>query len=170
VCNLIQLAGPAATVIAAGVAVYVTWRLGQGQIMIAKRQADIADEQAKFASVRLQHDLFDRRFAVFEATQKLLIEVLETSNVSDASYSAFARDTGKSVFLFDKALDDYLGEIRGKAVALHITVCKLADETLPIGEERTRLAAERADLSNWFVDQFNVLIEKFKPTLALDKR
>jgi hypothetical protein len=170
VCDLIPLAGPTATVIAAVAAVVVTWRLGQSQIAIGRQQADTAKQQAELASVRLQHDLFDRRFAVYEATQKLLVEVLETSKVSREVYDAFARNTGKSVFLFDRELDDYLSEIRGKAMNLHLTSLRLADETLPVGEERTRLARERADLSTWFVEQFHVLIEKFKPSLALDKR
>jgi hypothetical protein len=161
--------GPVATIIAACAAVYVTWRLGQSQLSIGARQADIANQQVELASIRLQHDLFDRRFAIFEATQKLLIEVLETSNVSDEGYSAFVQETRKSVFLFGKELSDYLGEMRGNAVELHLTVLKLTGET-PLGEERNTLAASRAELSTWFVDQFDVLIDKFKSTLALDRR
>ena len=36
VCDLVSLASPAATVLAAGVAVYVTWSLGKGQLRIAE--------------------------------------------------------------------------------------------------------------------------------------
>jgi hypothetical protein len=69
---VVSLAGPFATIVAASVAVFVTWRLGSGQLSIAKQQAATAQQQAELAAVRLQHDLFDRRFAIYEAAQKLV--------------------------------------------------------------------------------------------------
>jgi hypothetical protein len=165
----VSLAGPIATIIAAGVAVFVTWRLGKGQLHIAEQQATTARQQAELAGVRLQHDLFDRRFAVYEAAQKMAFEVLKTSNVSREGLRAFVRDTEKSVFLLDKDLSDYLTDMRDRAVKLQIAVGKLANETLPEGSEWSELPKERADLSTWFVDQFDVLVEKFKPTLTLGK-
>jgi hypothetical protein len=68
-CNVVSLSGPAATIIAAAAAVFVTWRLGKGQLRIAKQQAATAHQQAELAAIRLQHDLFDRRFTVYDATR-----------------------------------------------------------------------------------------------------
>jgi hypothetical protein len=101
-CSVASLAQPAATVIAAVAAVFVTWWLGNGQLRIAKQQAATARQQAELAAVRLQHDLFDRRFAIYEAAQKLALEVFETASVSREGLSAFIRSTEKSVFLLDK--------------------------------------------------------------------
>jgi hypothetical protein len=170
VSSLGSLAGPVATVIAAVAAVYVTWRLGQSQLQIARQQADTAKLQADLAEVRLQHDLFDRRFAVYEAARNLVLEVVRASNVSDDGLRAFVLGTDKSVFLLDKELTEYLDDMRKRAVTLQITVGRLADPMFHPSEESTRASAQRADLSNWFFDQFDVLIEKFRPTLALDKR
>jgi uncharacterized ubiquitin-like protein YukD len=167
-CNVASLAGTAATVIAAAAAVFVTWWLGNGQLRIAKQQAATARQQAELAAVRLQHDLFDRRFVIYEAAQKLALEVFETANVSREGLSAFIRSTEKSVFLLDKELTDYLIEMRKRAVNLQIATRKLANQMLPEGTERSDLAEERSNLSNWFVDQFDVLIEKFKPVLTFD--
>jgi hypothetical protein len=75
VCDLLQLASPIATIIAAGVVVYFTRQLGKGQLAVATRQADIAAQQARLADVRLQHDLFDRRFEIYEAARNLLLDV-----------------------------------------------------------------------------------------------
>jgi hypothetical protein len=55
---VVSLAAPAATIVAASAAVFVTWRLGRDQLGIAKQQATTARQQAELAAVRLQHDLF----------------------------------------------------------------------------------------------------------------
>jgi hypothetical protein len=141
------------------------WRLGKGQLDIAGRQAATARQQAELAAVRLQHDRFDRQFAIYEVAQKLVLEVFETSNVSNEGLSAFVRATEKSVFLLDKEITDYLTDMRKRAVNLRSATGKLEQ-----GSEEPGLAQERAHLSAWFVDQFDVLIEKFKPALTLDKR
>jgi hypothetical protein len=95
--------------------------------------------------------------------------VLETANVSREGLSAFVRGTEQSVFLLDKELSDYLTDMRDRAVNLRAAAAKLSYQKLPVGDERAALAKERAELSAWFVGQFDVLIEKFKPTLTLDK-
>jgi hypothetical protein len=166
--NLVTLAGPAATIIAAGVAVFVTYRLGNGQLRIAEQQAATARQQAELAAVRLQHDLFDRRFTIYEAAQKLALEVFETENVSREGLGAFIRGTEKSIFLLDKGLSDYLTDMRKRAVDLQIVVRRLTNEMTP-APDSSELPKKRSDLSKWFVEQFDVLIEKFRPTLTLDK-
>lgn len=169
-CNLLPLAGPIATIIAAAAAVFVTWRLGSGQLRIAKQQAAIARQQAELATVRLQHDLFDRRFAVYEAAHKLLLEIPGAGNVSAEVLQAFDRETGKSVFLLNREITDYLSDIRKRAYTLHFDAAFLADPTLAAGSERSRMEMERQELTTWFIEQFDVLIEKFKPALTLDRR
>ena len=85
-CNLLPLAGPIATIIAAVAAVFVTWRLGRGQLQIARQQveiaqqqattsrhqAEIAKQQAAIAFDRLRFDLFEKRYAIFTAIKELL--------------------------------------------------------------------------------------------------
>ncbi len=168
--NLIQFAGPLATIIAASAASYIAWTFGQGQLRIAKEQKGIAQQQAKLADIRLQHDLFERRFVIFEAARALILEVVRNSDVSDDGLRNFVRGTDKSVFLLEKEITDYLDDIRKKAIELQIAVARLRDPMFHPSEDRARVSAQRADLANWFFEQFDVLIEKFKPTLALDKR
>jgi hypothetical protein len=74
-CQVASFLGPAATVMAATAAVFVTWRLGRGQLRIAEEQKRIAQQQAELAAARLRHDLYDRRFAVYTATQELVSSI-----------------------------------------------------------------------------------------------
>jgi hypothetical protein len=170
VCDLATFAGPAATIIAATVVVYFTWRLGQGQLEIAKQQATIAKQQAELADMRLQHDLFDRRYAVYEAAQKLLSDILQHAKISDAAYNDFVHNSGKSIFLLNKELSEYIGELRANAINLIMVSNRLADPDLRVGDERIKLAHEKGALLAWFTAQFSVLVEKFTPVLSLDRR
>jgi hypothetical protein len=52
-----DFAGPVATIIGATAAVFVTWRLGSGQLRIAEEQRRIAQEQKEFADLRLNSDV-----------------------------------------------------------------------------------------------------------------
>ncbi|MDN3591335.1 hypothetical protein [Methylobacterium adhaesivum] len=58
-----DFAGPIATVTAAGVAVFVTLKLG-------RRQAAAAERQSETARNKLMADIFDRRFSAYEAAMK----------------------------------------------------------------------------------------------------
>lgn len=164
-----DFAGPVATVIAAATAVFVTWRLGRKQRDIAERQAATACQQARLAEVRLQHDLFERRFAVFDAVRDLLLEVVHTSDVSDQSWQDFIRGTEKATFLFDKNVTDYIALMRNQAEQLRHVSALFANPALAVGSERTNFAQVRRDVSVWFSNQFNVVIDVFKPALALER-
>jgi hypothetical protein len=68
-----DFAGPVATVIAAGAAVFVTWRLGRRQVAIAAQQATTAElqaatarQQADTALDRLRYDLFEKRYKIYD--------------------------------------------------------------------------------------------------------
>src|ERR1700690_61207 len=86
-----DFSGPTATVIAAIVAVRITSRLGKDQLRIAEEQKNIASEQTRLADVRLQHDLFEKRIAVFDAVRDLILEVFRASDISDVGWNAFMR-------------------------------------------------------------------------------
>jgi hypothetical protein len=168
-----DFAGPVATVIAATAAAVITWYFGRTQARIATSQAAIARKQVELAAVRLQHDLYDRRFAVYNAARTLLVQEIYVHGVAsrEAIY-AFVRGAADAVFRLDDNLVDYLDEIRKRAFRLRFVADRLNDKdgVLPIGNERSVLAQKEADLTNWFLEQFNVLIEHFRPFLTLDRR
>jgi hypothetical protein len=65
VCNLVTLAGPAATIIAAIAAVSVTAYFAWHQKQIAKQQANTALDQ-------LRYNLFEKRCSIYEAARKAI--------------------------------------------------------------------------------------------------
>jgi hypothetical protein len=86
-----DFAGPTATIIAAVAAVSVTAYFAWHQKEIAKEQADIARE-------KLRHDLYERRYRVFDATRKLLCEIAVHRIASDDELRSFVIGTGDAAF------------------------------------------------------------------------
>lgn len=64
---------------------------------------------------KLQHDLYDRRYAVFQAVRRFLNEASVRKIVSDETVRSFVLGTSDATFLFDDKLAAYLTEIREHA-------------------------------------------------------
>jgi hypothetical protein len=161
-----DFAGPAATIIGAFAAVFVTSRLGRGQLRISEQQSTAARQQAKLAAVRLQHDLFDRRFALFQTARTFLVkEVYPQMNPSTDAIFIFAQETATAAFLVDKPLREYLEELRRTAFRLQELSMLVA---LQQGLDHTQNVQEKARLVEWFGAQHEVLVAKFQPFLKLD--
>src|SRR6266436_1005842 len=105
-----DFAGPVATFVAAVTVAFITFKFGRVQAKIARQQAELA-------SVRLKNDLFDRRFAVFDAARHLFFDEIEIHrNVTEAGFQAYLRGIADAIFLFDdEGLDNYLNDLRKRA-------------------------------------------------------
>lgn len=102
---LVTLAGPAATIIAAAAAVFVTYCLGKGQQRIAQQQADTAKRQAETAHARLKLDLYDKRLNVYTTTLDLYeADMKKELHDIEAAEFLFVRSFRESLFLFE--IDD----------------------------------------------------------------
>lgn len=158
-----DFAGPVATIIGALAAVGVTSWLGIGQSRIAKQQAKFAEEQAQLAAVRLRHELFDRRFALFAAARRFLVaEAGLENNPTTESIFAFSRETATAIFLVDAALAGYLETFRKEAFELQRLHTMI---NLLQGGEAEKINQKR--LIEWFGAQPEVLVNKFRPFLKL---
>jgi hypothetical protein len=168
-----DFAGPFATVLASVAAVFVTWqvtgRIGHDQVLVAKQQADIARQQADLATVRLKHDLFDRRFEIYETVFAFLIEIVQDSNISPEGMSKFVRGTQKAVFVFDQSVVDYFEQLRTQAAILQEQVALLHNQGNPQGPERSEAPRRRAELFMWFTHQLPILMQRLRPFMALDE-
>jgi hypothetical protein len=110
--KLLQVVSSFAPIIASGAAVYVAWKIGQAQITLGRRQADTAELQAALANVRLKHDVFDRRYKIYETVFMFLIKIAQVNNISDEGIGKFVRGTSRAVFFFDQDVVDYLDHLR----------------------------------------------------------
>jgi hypothetical protein len=137
-------------------------------IVIGVVGAVLTWQQVKLARVRLQHDLYDRRFAVFQAARKFLVEVMRQNHPSEDQIRAYVVGTADAVFLLNADVAAYLEEIRERGSRL-ATINKVL-QPLPVGDQRSALAREDEDLFDWMMRQPVGLVAKFKPFLALERR
>jgi hypothetical protein len=137
-------------------------------LLIPAIGAWIAWQQVQIARVKLQHDLYDRRFAVFEAARKLLHEVISHGDVSDSSLNAYAIATADAIFLLDDPkVCEYLKEIKKRSTILHII--KFDMEPLPAGDEKAALSKKAGEHLRWLNEQPDALVKHFKPFLMLER-
>jgi hypothetical protein len=120
----------------------------------------IAFAQLRIANIRLTHDLFDRRYAVYAAARKFIQQLCQKRTITIAELSEFHYASGDAIFVLDQGLADYLEQLRAKAV-------RAAALSEKIGSQRACQAEiqEHWDLLKSFANQIEILTEKFKPFL-----
>jgi hypothetical protein len=122
----------------------------------------IARQQWRTNHLKVQHDLYERRIAVYST----LMEILAKGKFNEAGLSAFFQKTRESYFLFGKEISDYLDLIYKKAADLQ----DLDEDRRNTGlapEELHRLNVDRQNLMKWFKEQYDVAREKFSEHLKL---
>jgi hypothetical protein len=143
-------------------------------IAIAAVGAWLAWQQVQMARVKLQHDLYERRYRVFEAARKLLAETQIHRSPSDDDLRAFVIGTSDAVFLFDDDIAVYLKEMQKRAYEFQsleklLEVYPDTTPIIPVGEKRTQAVNASSEHFLWFSEQFDGLVDKFKPFLKLDQ-
>jgi len=136
--------------------------------VIAGFGAWIGWQQMHTASVKLQHDLFDRRWPVLKATTHLLAEAWGKGRVDEATMKSYMLDVAPTRFVFDDEVFRYLQEVRERVLELNAIKDKL--DQLPAGEEKDVWAAKAKEQIAWIATYVNVIENKFDPYLRLDKR
>lgn len=115
----------------------------------------------------LSPEAYERKIQVYRIVMGFLSVKFANASVNIEQIRQFARDTDEAIFLFDRDLADYLREIYKKAVSLRYTNERLADQRLPVGEERSKLAGEDENLLNWFSEQHEIARKQFYKHIAL---
>jgi hypothetical protein len=133
--------------------------------LIALIVAYIAWQQLKTNRDKVRLALYEKRFAVYLGLKNLLVKIPQVGGVGIKEIIEYNVSTGEAEFLFGRDVLDYLLLIRKKAAHLMTTTKQLASNDLPLGEERSKIAKEQEDLSNWFTDQFDEAIKIFSPYL-----
>jgi len=140
--QLINLAGPIATVFAAGAAAFVAYRLGKSQIAVAKTQADIAQRNWETANERVVLELFEKRLAIYDGIREVIGEVTRTGSAPNDIYFRYIKAIDRVPFLFGKEVKIYLDKI-----AQHMNELGLAGTMLedPNCADRGKWAQTRKD-------------------------
>ncbi|MDK3018085.1 hypothetical protein [Pseudodonghicola flavimaris] len=134
-----------------------------GPTLIAIFVAYVAYQQWQVNRATLREKLFNRRFAVFKATQAFLSTVLKDGHVSNDALLGFHEPPQLARFLFDRELSDYLGNIRTKALEARMFARKAE------ADHNTDALEREAESLIWLNDQIPAIFEKFEPWLGFKK-
>jgi hypothetical protein len=124
-------------------------------------------QQHRLERERFKLDLFEKRFGIYRATQKLLGIIGQKAAISLQELFEYVRDTQDAVFLFDQEIVDYLTALYKKGVDLQTTQAQY--DPLPVGEERTRLCEKENRLLKEFGDEILRLKDVFAPYLKFER-
>ena len=169
-------AGPIATVFASltAVGVAVTFgiiqaRISRSQAETAAAQKDIAKGQLNIALERMKHDLFEKRFAVFEVARQLLIRAVQHDHVDAGEIIKFNMETADAEFLYNEDIVDYLDSLRSRIVRLRQvnTQIKSIEDNERLEKRRGELIDKAADIAIELSAELPIMIAKFKPYLKL---
>lgn len=131
--------------------------------LIAVLAAYIAWQQWRTNHLRLKHELFDRRYALFEKITSFIAEILVQGKVPANAETRFLRETKTAIFLFGKEIQEFIEEIYRKGADLHALEAML--ENLQ-GDERVRNAAKQREIKDWFSTQLNGCAARFSRFLS----
>lgn len=132
-------------------------------LVVATFATYVAYSQYVLGREKFKLDLFEKRFAVFAATRRLLTHVLHQANVSLEQFFEYRAGVAEATFLFDDDITDYLKSIDERALRLRTVLETM--KPLPVGEARTKAAGEVSETTQWLLDQLPELKVRFSPYL-----
>lgn len=160
-------------ILAVGGAIYVgreQARIQHRQAGIADRQTKILDRQTKLAELTLRKELFDQRFAVYEATQRLLMQAMREGgwvDWNDPVMTPFFVAKDKAKFLFRPAVSQGLQEVWTKVnagTAIHKVMMATYDKE---GHYGTNNVERQHEITTWLDLRLRSLSDLFGDELRL---
>jgi len=131
--------------------------------LIATLAVWIAYNQHVLAREKFKLDLFEKRFAVYKATQMFLVTIMKNPNISWNDPVIFSRETQDAVFLFGQEIVDYLDSLYKKSLDMKALQQKF--EHLPVGAERSALCEQESQLVSELTRELPKLPQVFAPYL-----
>lgn len=142
----------------------MTWLPPLLLAVIAACAAWIAAQQMIIARQKLNHDLFDRRFAVFTATQDHLVACLSRDGGTQEDTGAFYKATRAAPFLFNKEINDFLAEVMKASINIQVFGKHVGNTSLS-DHQKFMDIHHKAQL--WAADEYERLTARFQPSMNL---
>ena len=136
-------------------------------IFIGLFVAWVAFQQYRLGRAKFKLDLFDKRYAIYKATQRFLSHILKEARMDLKKLWEFRGDTQNAVFLFDNDIPKYLDEIDKKALKLWET--KEEYKEMPKGDERSKLCRDESQLCHELIKKLPELKVVFGKYLKFRK-
>jgi hypothetical protein len=113
---------------------------------------------------KLRLDLFDRRYKVYEATQKFVDSINNDPAHVDSYLNDFNVGTSNAEFLFDSDVLNYIKLVRKRAVDMR--TARVVYEAEQDSEERTRNVGKYEADRKWLIEQATAMTKTFAPYLG----
>lgn len=157
---LLEIAKLLVTTLASGVAAFFGIRIALSQRNIAHQQARTASAQREIAQAKLQLDLFDRRYAMFEALWEFLSNTTSSSvSQPTGTYAEFTNLIPKSRFLFGPEVEAYMRLVHRKRLELDSLHAQIRSQGgVVLSQEQT---AQLTDLQTWFFNEASECSKRF---------
>jgi len=162
-----DLAGPIATVFAAGAAALVAYRLGQSQISVARTQAEIAERNWQTSNEKIVLELFERRLAIYEEIRGVIGEITRSGTAADEILFRYGTATDRVPYYFGQEIQDYLETIRMHLLDLQLSSTMLNNPTVP---DRATWAEQRKKHFLGVTDFYKESPALFRPYIQAHQR
>jgi hypothetical protein len=116
---------------------------------------------------KLRLEMFDKRYAIYQSVKEFIRLALQEGNISDDAFFKLNDKTQAALFMFDEDIDNYIDDLQSKGARLRYLNDRLSNQALPIGDQRSSLIAETAELLTWFSKQPIQLKQVFKKYLRV---
>lgn len=130
---------------------------------IAARQMFIAQEKLRYDEFYRQ---YDKRFAIYEATRKILARVFEDDDLSEDEVRVYGFCTLDARFLFDDHMANFLSEVHRRIAVLQEAAWMASHTSLT---ERPKYAKIQRENLDWIIaqgDEQKGFATKFAPFLV----
>jgi hypothetical protein len=129
----------------------------------------IAYHQYKIQAYRVRMDLFDRRLKIYNAIMDFMNHIRRHGDAGNDQIFELIKQTVDSKFLFKGKIKLHIDSLLQKALALQEVNKQLANPSLLVGDERTRLVKEMTIHFKSLREQYNQTDELFAKYIKLDE-
>ncbi len=131
--------------------------------LIAMIGAWIALQQMLIARAKLNIDLFDRRFAVYMATRKFIVAMLQNKGGTQEDAVTWWAVASSAPFLFDKYVSGFIEEVGKRGSAMR---ARVGDKAIHESQEHV---AQYNEQFMWFAKNIDLLEGIFQRDMNLFK-
>ena len=132
--------------------------------IVAGCAAWVAFQQMVIARKKLNHDLFDRRFAVYVATQDYFVACLNHSGGTQEDTSRFYNSTRAAPFLFDDKIMKLLEKTMKASIDIQIFGKYVGQDNL---EDYQKFMDTYHKAQAWLAEEYGSLVATFNDAMNL---
>jgi len=110
----------------------------------------------------IKRDLFERRFEIYEITQKTLVALAVSGRLTSQEMLDFVKKTSTARFIYDEKISGFVEEVRRRATELDT----LENERKGLwGKEIDENVKKRKEHREWFAEELHWCDQRFEPYL-----